>query len=122
MQFEQVVGSADHRPFVSDLIEASQQKLAKSSGLLDLAEDRRNHLLAQSIATTQTGAAQFERHGGDAGAFLVVLVAGMSGAAGGDISADAAALEVQQICFATITCVGRDFLGVGAAGPTQLAH
>ncbi len=47
-------------PFVLDLGEAAQEELAEAAGLLDLAEDRLDDLLAQAIAAAKPG-----RRGGE---------------------------------------------------------
>ena len=50
---------------MGDLLAAAQQELAEAAGLLDLAEDGLDHLLAQAIAATASGPAQLVAHGGD---------------------------------------------------------
>ena len=48
-EFGEVVRDAEERPFRLDVLDAAQQELSKASGLLDLAKDRLDDLLAQSV-------------------------------------------------------------------------
>src|SRR5689334_25116871 len=59
----EVVGGADERPFLADLVDAAQQELAKAPGLLDLAEHGFDDLLAQPIAAAPAGVAELVAHG-----------------------------------------------------------
>src|SRR5271170_2971873 len=51
-ELEEIVNGAEDSPLGLGVGEAAQEKLAKAAGLLDLAEDRLDHLLAQAIAAT----------------------------------------------------------------------
>jgi hypothetical protein len=81
------VGGADEGPFASDLVEAPEQELPEASGLLDLAEDRLDDLLAQAVARASAGALQRRGHRAHPGAVPEAPVAGgvviaMPGSAG----------------------------------------
>ena len=52
----EIVSSADQRPFIGHFVDAAQKKLSKASRLFDLAEDRFDDLLAQSVAATVASA------------------------------------------------------------------
>jgi hypothetical protein len=54
-ELEHVVGEADEALFEGDLVEAAQQELAETSGLLDLPEHRLGQLLAQAIRGVVAG-------------------------------------------------------------------
>src|ERR1700757_1302403 len=54
-QLQEVMDSADHRPFASDLVEAPQQELPEASGMFDLPEHRLNDLFAQPVAAAAGG-------------------------------------------------------------------
>ena len=61
-ELEQVVGGADHRPFASHLIKASKEELSEASGMFDLAKDRLDDLLAQSVAAAPAGTFELSGH------------------------------------------------------------
>src|ERR1700751_5979277 len=63
-QLQEVMDSADHRPFASDLVEAPQQELPEASGMFDLPEHRLNDLFAQPVAAAAAGPLELGRHGG----------------------------------------------------------
>src|SRR5579883_3511517 len=75
-ELEQIVGGADHRPFLSDLVEAAEQELSKASGRFDLAEHRLDDLLSEAISAAPAGAAELRCHGGDARALARSALAG----------------------------------------------
>ena len=51
-ELEEIVDGTDHRPFGSDLIEASQQELPEASGVLHLPEHGLYHLLSEPVTTS----------------------------------------------------------------------
>src|SRR5450432_3150656 len=67
-ELEEVVDRANNRPLGLGLDEAAQQQLAESTSLLDLPEDRLDHLLTQAVAAASGAALEPCRHGSDAGA------------------------------------------------------
>src|SRR6476661_908146 len=78
-ELEQVVSSADHCPFGSDLFEAAEQELAEASGIFDLAEHGFDGLLSQTIPTAAPGELELVGHSGLARAFRPCPKAGGMG-------------------------------------------
>ena len=92
------MGGADQRPFVLHLLEAAEEELPKAACPLDLPEDGLDHLLAQSVAAAAAGASEPQAHGRDQRASALHFAAvGVLGAAGGDVAADPAPGEVNQV-------------------------
>src|SRR5664280_2006500 len=54
-QLQQVVNGADQAPFALRLRQTAQHELPEPASLLDLAEDRLYHRLAQPVPTAQVG-------------------------------------------------------------------
>src|SRR5437867_661304 len=99
------MNGAEECPLGLDLGVATQEKLAKAAGLLDLAEDRLDHLLAQAVAAAPGAALEPRRHGGDPAAAPLGPIAGgrrraMLLPAGGDVAPDVALLEAVCRCLA----------------------
>jgi hypothetical protein len=46
------VCGADHRPLAGDLVDAAEENLSETSGLLDVSEDRFDDVLAQPVSTS----------------------------------------------------------------------
>src|SRR5579883_983462 len=120
-ELEQVVGGADHRPFLSDLVEAAEQELSKASGRFALAEHRLDDLLSEAISAAPAGAAELRCHGGDARALARSALAGRVAAAmprpaRGEIGGDAPPGEEGEIGLVAISGIGREFGGTGAQG------
>ena len=61
-ELEEVVGGADHGPFLSDLFEAAEEELAEASCGFDLTEDRLDDLLSQSVSTASRSLSQALPH------------------------------------------------------------
>src|SRR5215204_2376105 len=117
-ELEQVVGGADHRPFASHLIKASKEELSEASGMFDLAKDRLDDLLAQSVAAAPAGTFELSGHSLHARALAPSPFAGgirlpVLGPARCQVSVDPAAGQMRQISLTAISGVGREFLGVG---------
>src|SRR5829696_2551888 len=116
-ELEQVVGGADHRPFASHLIKASKEELSEASGMFDLAKDRLDDLLAQSVAAAPAGTFELSGHSLHARALAPSPFAGgirlpVLGPARCQISVDPAAGQMRQISLTAISGVGREFLGL----------
>ena len=57
-EFEEVIGGADHGPFLSDLCEGSEEELPEASCRLDVTEYRLDDLLAQAVSAAVAGTAR----------------------------------------------------------------
>src|SRR5689334_16880332 len=117
-ELEQVVGGADHCPFLSDLVEPAEKELAKAPGMLDLTEHRLGNLLAQPIATAPARAFELCGHGSNTRSTAPTLATAVGLAvpypARGDVAVDPAACEVEEIFFRAEASVSGNFLWVGA--------
>src|SRR5690348_3376299 len=114
-ELEEVMGGADHRPFSPDRVEAAQKELSEGSGCFDLAEDRLDDLLAQSVSAAPPGAAELGRHRGDARAFARLALAGWVAAtvarpARCEIGGDAPPGEKGEVGLVAIAGIGRELL------------
>src|SRR3954469_1784265 len=65
IQLQNVVRRAHERPFALDLVQAPQEELAESSGLLDLAKHRLDDRLAHRVHGRPDLAVQLARHAVD---------------------------------------------------------
>src|SRR5215472_7523003 len=118
-QLEQVVDGTNHRPFASDLVEPTQQKLPEPPGLLNLSEHRFDNLFAQPVATAPAGALELRRHGSLARSLRPSSRTGrmlltMAGSSRSDVGGDATASEMLEVLFVAVASVCRKLFGVGA--------
>ena len=62
VELEKLVGGADHGPFASDPVQPAEEELSELSGLLVLAEYRRDGVFSQPISATPAGAYDLVGH------------------------------------------------------------
>lgn len=113
------VGGADQRPFCLHLLDPAQQELTEVSCLLDLAEHRLDHLLAQPIAAAIAGAPELGGHPGEERAGLGRPLGGCGLAAvclssGRDVAPDPPSAQRAQIGSRAVACIGRYLVRIAA--------
>src|SRR4030095_6463984 len=113
-KLQKIMRRAYQRPLASDLADSSQQKLAKSSPLLDLTEHGFDCLFPQPVATTVPTPTKLLPHRVGVGAQLDLSFyrrrrLPMFLTARGNVAVDMTPSELLEIVFRTIPCIGRQF-------------
>src|SRR5438132_6620485 len=113
-QLQKIMRRAYKRPLAGDLTDSSQQKLAKSSPLLDLTEHGLDCLFPQPVATAVPTLTKLLPHRIDVGAKLDLSLSRrrrlpMFLTARGNVAVDMTSSELLEIVFRTIPGIGRQF-------------
>jgi hypothetical protein len=107
------VGGAQKRPFVPNLVKATEQELPKTSSVFNLPDYWLNDLFSKPVSTSKTGALNFRRHGHHPRLVLPPSPCGfgfipLSTTSAGDIPADSSFGQSLEITLAGEAIVGRD--------------
>src|ERR1700730_13992589 len=104
-----VMGGAEHCPFVGYLFDAAEEELAKAAGVLGGHEYGSDDMCAQPVATSAAALPDPGAHGLDQRPALGTA-GWAAGAAGGDIAADGAVDEASQVGFRAEPGIGGHFV------------